>query len=338
MTYHMNLELTDVRESESNLEFVTGDVGAYRVRIRFTENGSPMDISGYTLAVRGVRADGKVFSDAGSVEDGYGVYTFRNEFYAVPGDLAVHFALSDKNGNYITAKIIHVTVLEGVENAREATDDLSPFTVLLSRMTDRLIRAEGLQAELDWDLSRCAKNGVSAKTFSQLPENPSFGVLHFVPAHAVGQIPCAVVSGKFSDFFEPYDVTESGEITYAFTEKIAAYRDYLYDFEPDSTIPRMLGYVFNTDGTPASDGALGVNVACGTSLSLLHGIGDPDNIVTFCVCAESNPEITEVYPDAAYFWNGTSYEQVALTSEVGKIDDALSAILAQDAALLGGEA
>lgn len=338
MTYHMNLELTDVREAESNLEFVTGDVGAYRVRIRFTENGTPLDISGYTFSVRGVRSDGKVFSDAGSVEDGFGVYTFRNEFYAVPGDLAVHFALSDEHGNYITAKIVHVTVLEGVENANDATDDLSPFTVLLSRMTDRLIRAENLQDALSYDLSRCAKNGTLAKTVSELPEDPSFGVLHFVPAHAEGTLPCAVVSGKFSDFFEPFSVTESGETTYAFTEKIVPYRAYMYDFEPGSTVPHLLAYVFNTDGTPASSGAVGLNAAAGAPLSLLHGFGDPDAAVTFCICAESEPGITAVHPDNAYFWNGSGYEPVALASRVGKIDEALDAILTLDATLLGGEA
>ena len=165
MIYNIHFELTAPKETESNLEFVTGDVGAYTVRVTCTENGQKKDISHCSFAILGKRADGKVFSDAGTVEGGVAVYTFRNDFYAVPGDLAVQFLLTDALGNCLTAKIVHIHVVEGLESGVSAQDTGSAFTVLLSQLTDRLNqtntaleKAQALTYQLEEDISALEKD------------------------------------------------------------------------------------------------------------------------------------------------------------------------------------
>ena len=63
ITYHFNINCQEPRMLISDMEFVSGDTGAYCLNLTFYDNGKRLDLSDKVLAVKGKRADGKVIHD-----------------------------------------------------------------------------------------------------------------------------------------------------------------------------------------------------------------------------------------------------------------------------------
>ena len=144
ITYKLKINFQDPRVLTSDMEFVTGDVGAYRLECEFYDNGQPAEVSGLLLSVKAKRADGAVFTDSGEMEGGKGVYVLKNEMYAIAGGLYLEIALSDSAENYVTAKIITANVLQGLAEGDPAEDDVSVYVTLLSQMKAQLDEANAL--------------------------------------------------------------------------------------------------------------------------------------------------------------------------------------------------
>ena len=144
ITYKLKINYQDPKVLTSDMEFVTGDVGAYRLECEFYDNGQPAEVSGLLLSVKAKRADGAVFTDSGEMEGGKGVYVLKNEMYAIAGGLYLEIALSDSAENYVTAKIITANVLQGLAEGDPAEDDVSVYVTLLSQMKAQLDEANAL--------------------------------------------------------------------------------------------------------------------------------------------------------------------------------------------------
>lgn len=151
--------------------------------------------------------------------------------------------------------------------------------------------------------------------------------------------PCVYVSGKFSDYFYTSgEVGELGQILYCFTEKIAEYAAFMQDFSPEDVGNNLLGYVYNTDGTKACTGYMGLNCAVYTGLDYLHGYdsNNEDAEVTFILAADDGLEVIEKRYRPT-FWDGTQNVGLALSTEVGNINTALKEIIKLQNTMIGGE-
>ena len=100
ITYKLKINYQDPRVMTSDMEFVTGDVGAYRLEFEFYDNGARVDLTDCVLTVKAKRSDGTVLADAGEIQDNLGVFVPKNDIYAVAGELRFEVALADAAKNY----------------------------------------------------------------------------------------------------------------------------------------------------------------------------------------------------------------------------------------------
>ena len=148
ITYHLKISGQDARILSSDMEFVAGDVGAYRMVFTFFDNGKRLALDGYSLAVKVRRADGVVLSDGGKIAGDTAEYIPQNACISVAGDVTFEIALADKNQNYITTKIITARVLESVGEPSDASgDNVSVYVSLLSQAQAKLEAANALLTE-----------------------------------------------------------------------------------------------------------------------------------------------------------------------------------------------
>ncbi len=145
INYRIKIDYQDTKILTSDIELVSGDVGAYKFSFEFYNNGERVDISNYTLSVKAKRSDGVVVAGAGSIQDNTAVFVPENNFYAVPGELYMEIALSDSAGRYATTKIIIVSVVQGLgEAATEGADNLSVYVTLLNEAQNKIDQANAL--------------------------------------------------------------------------------------------------------------------------------------------------------------------------------------------------
>lgn len=148
ITYKLKINYQDPRILTSDMEFVTGDVGAYRLEFAFYDNGRRVDVSDCILSVKARRADGRVLSDAGQITDGVGIFVPKNDIYAVPGELSLEVALADSAQNYLTAKILQAAVVEGMgETDDTAGTESSVYVTLINRVQSQLSAANQLLSD-----------------------------------------------------------------------------------------------------------------------------------------------------------------------------------------------
>lgn len=170
-----------------------------------------------------------------------------------------------------------------------------------------------------------ANAGVVVATEEELPDDASVGVIHHVLEQKTFSYDYKLVTGKFSDLF---NVLADG----VYELSIRAV-DADYVMETDSGITYT--YVYNADdGSFVGRGD--ISTASAIDVTRLHGWdGTDDCEVSFYICAYNDLVITTI-PEQAMYWNGTEWVDVALGADIGKIDEALDAILAMDDAILGG--
>lgn len=145
ITYKLKINFQEARILNSDMEFVTGDIGAYRLECEFYDNGKRYDVTDKLLTVRAKRADGVCYTANGAIVDNIGVFVPKNNIYAVPGDLCLEIALSDSAGNYVTAKIITASVIDGIGDvANGAQDDVSIYVTLLAQIKAQIDEANKL--------------------------------------------------------------------------------------------------------------------------------------------------------------------------------------------------
>lgn len=143
ITYQVKIDTADPKLLTTDMEFVTGDVGAYKMVFSFYENGKPLDITGSILSVKAKRADGVVLSDTGECAGNQATFVPKNALYAVAGELRLEVALSDTAKNYTTTKILLANVLEGAGAPQSvAEDDVNIYVTLLNRVQQQLQTAE----------------------------------------------------------------------------------------------------------------------------------------------------------------------------------------------------
>ena len=145
ITYKLKINYQDSRVLTSDMEFVTGDVGAYRLEFSFYDNGARVDVSDKLLTVKAKRADGVVLSDSGSISGNTAVYVPKNEIYATGGALALEIALMDSAKNYLTTKVILANVIEGLGEPQDTAENKSSvYVTLLSEIKTRIDAANQL--------------------------------------------------------------------------------------------------------------------------------------------------------------------------------------------------
>ena len=148
ITYKLKINLQDSRLLTSDMEFVSGDVGAYRLEFMFYDNGKPLDLLGKLLTVKAKRADGVILSDSGTVSEHKAVFVLKNDIYAVAGELYLEVALMDSLKNYVTTKILLANVIDGLGETSEIADNnASVYVTLLGQMKSQLDAANALLVE-----------------------------------------------------------------------------------------------------------------------------------------------------------------------------------------------
>lgn len=145
INYKIKINFQDTKILTSDIELVSGDVGAYKFSFEFYDNGKRVDISNYIVSVRAKRSDGVVVAGAGNIQDNTAIFIPENNFYAVPGELYMEIALSDSAGRYATTKIIVASVVQGLgEAAIEGADNLSVYVTLLNQVQNKIDYANEL--------------------------------------------------------------------------------------------------------------------------------------------------------------------------------------------------
>jgi len=145
ITYNLKINFQDEKVLSSDIVFVSGDIGAYKLCFDFFDNGKKIDVSDYTLSIKAKRSDGVVVAGAGIIEDGKAIFIPQNNIYSSPGDLYIEIALSNASGKYITTKIIIASVIEGLgDNVIDSTDNLSVYVTLLNQVQDKINQANKL--------------------------------------------------------------------------------------------------------------------------------------------------------------------------------------------------
>ncbi|MBO5930456.1 MAG: hypothetical protein J6Q27_04090 [Clostridia bacterium] len=139
ITYQLKINGQDPRVLYSDMEFVAGDVGAYRMVFSFYDGVAPISLSDKAVVVKIKRADGEVLADSGEVTGDTAVYIPKNDCFCVPGTITFEIALMDSAKNYITTKIIHATVLESMgEPSAIAGNSNSVYITLLAQTKNQL--------------------------------------------------------------------------------------------------------------------------------------------------------------------------------------------------------
>lgn len=348
--YHFSFNLQDPRIYDSDMEFVSGDVGAYGVRISFLSDGMSFDISEYTFVVKVVRADKTVLDDAGYIEDNKAVYVFKNSMLSVPGDVVIEFALTDAQGNYITAKIVRATVLQGAGDGNNASDTTNVYASLLGQLTERLNQANKLLAALDVDLTELFERPTFGGMINSAPPKEAKAGTYYIASSDFADKGIRY-SGLLPDMFK-LDGAGAGNIDMA----------YNILFKPDSRCigPVAAGYpsdgrlaVYSTDGKFA--GYIDYNPTLDTMPMYLDltklGVTSASDYVEFYLgfydgnAGKEFPTVLTIVDAGTLLvdTNGKGNFRTYITTSavdrmVGKIDEALDAILKMDADILGGDA
>jgi len=163
ITYHLKLSGQDPRVLYSNMEFVAGDVGAYRLVFSFFDEYAPISLSDKILAVKIKRADGVVLSDSGEITNDTAVYIPKNDCFSVAGEVTFEIALMDSVKNYITTKIIHARVLKSVGEPSIIADDNTSVYVTLLAQTKAQLDAANQACDTAKELLTQAQNSLAAK-------------------------------------------------------------------------------------------------------------------------------------------------------------------------------
>lgn len=145
INYNLKIDTDGEKIFASDISFVSGDVGAYKLTLEFFNNGKALDVSNYLLVVRAKRADGVVINGAGEIVNNKGVFIPKNSMYAIPGEVILEFALTDSAKNYITTKIITAEVIEGIgTDGKPQESEVSVFVTLLSQIQAKVESANEL--------------------------------------------------------------------------------------------------------------------------------------------------------------------------------------------------
>ena len=145
INYNLKIDTDGEKTFVSDISFVSGDVGAYKLTFEFFNNGKVMDISNYLLVVRTIRADGVCIVGSGEIVDNKGIFIPQNSMYAVPGEIVLEIALTDNAKNYITTKIIVADVIEGLgTECKPQESEVSVFVTLMSRIQSKIEEANEL--------------------------------------------------------------------------------------------------------------------------------------------------------------------------------------------------
>ena len=148
INYNLKINFQDEKVLSSDLTFVSGDIGAYKLIFDFYDNGKKVDISKYTLSVKTKRSDGIKIASVGEIENGQAVFIPESNVYAIPGDLYLEVALCDAAGKYLTAKIIIASVLEGLgETDVKGAETPSVYVTLLSSVQSKIDQTNQLVRE-----------------------------------------------------------------------------------------------------------------------------------------------------------------------------------------------
>jgi hypothetical protein len=133
--YKIKVNFQDAKILTSDIELISGDVGAYKFSFEFYNNGKKVDISDCILIVRTKRADGKIIEGTGEISDGKAIYVPKNNVFAIPGELYMEIALTTKEKKYITTKVITAYVIAGLgKDATTENDEVSVFVTLLNQV------------------------------------------------------------------------------------------------------------------------------------------------------------------------------------------------------------
>ena len=145
INYNLKINFQDERVLSSDIVFVSGDIGAYKLNFDFYDNGKKVDVSKYALTVKAKRADGVKIASAGEIEDGKASFIPEGNIYAIPGDLYLEVALCDAAGKYLTAKVIIASVIEGLgETDVQGTQSPSVYVTLLGSLQSKIDQANQL--------------------------------------------------------------------------------------------------------------------------------------------------------------------------------------------------
>ncbi|MBQ2696572.1 MAG: BppU family phage baseplate upper protein [Clostridia bacterium] len=155
--YNIRIELQSERLLDTEMEFTTGDVKAYRLVFKFFSGGRPFDVSGCSLTVKAKRADGVVIVDKGEInEEGVAFYDVKTNLYAVSGTMKMEIALLTENGGYITAKELTFHVRKGYGDGELTPANTTP---ILSALMTQAAKAEKATIEAE----KLANMGVVAE-------------------------------------------------------------------------------------------------------------------------------------------------------------------------------
>ena len=364
INYNLKIDCQSEKTLSSNMTFVSGDVGAYRLIFDFYDNGEKIDIKDYILVVRAKRADGKVISGSGEIIDGKGVFVPKNSIYAIPGEVLMEIALCDSAKNYITTKIILAEVIEGLGEGTEVqADEISVFVSMMGQIKEKIDSAQRLMDEsvavIKQDINDALVNKLTYKgKVTELPtEDLSVGdVYEITPAVK------KLYTGKFSDYFTYFwNASEALGVT-CYTDKGATVFDYSANmeyFEQSKTNPYLYRtYIYDMDGNLVLSKAerdafieLGYDVeACNfgggidvvlfeSELKNLTGWDDElgtESVVSFYIC---KTRYDEGLPNSSlYLWNGDEWVDLLNTKQIGDIETALDSIITIQNELIGGGA
>ena len=347
ITYHFNINCQEPRMLISDMEFVSGDTGAYCLNLTFYDNGKRLDLSDKVLAVKGKRADGKVISDCGKTDGNTARITLKNSFFAVPGELILEIALTDAAKRYVTAKIITATVLEGVGNPDDASEEnVNVYVTLLTQLTEKLSRAQNLLEELNVDSSQLHARPTYGGTITEIPKDGAPAGTYYIAGRDMANN--GISYGGY--VWEMFELDGDGLIQAAYNVK----------FSPDNRCisPASGSYpsegrlaVYSTEGVFA--GYIDLNPTLETmpmylDLSCLGVTSQYDYVEFFLAFYNESTgfpnELTIL--DAGTLLvkrNSVSGLQAYITQSkfdaaIGDVDAALDTILAMDEKLLGGDA
>ena len=164
ITYKLKINYQDTKVLQSNIELVSGDVGACRLECEFFDDGKRTDISNYIITLKARRADGVILSEGGKIENNKGIIKLDNGIYSVPGELYLEIALLDSAKNYITTKIIIVNVIEGLGETSETSENTSSaYVTLLNQVKSRIDEVNCILSESQELLTKTKETNISIK-------------------------------------------------------------------------------------------------------------------------------------------------------------------------------
>jgi len=147
INYNIDINCEDPKFSTSQVELVSGDVGAYNLSCAFLNDGKRMDLTGLLPTLKAKRADGVTLSQSGEIKDNRAVFKLESGIYAIPGELYLEIALSDGAKNYVTAKVIMANVIKGLGDTDEVAKSVpSVYVTLLNQTQEKLNSANVLIA------------------------------------------------------------------------------------------------------------------------------------------------------------------------------------------------